>query len=56
VKREDGCLTGEKMTDGRDGLLRGEGRAGLATADLLYAAAAAEARRRRNGRHWEGSP
>jgi hypothetical protein len=41
VKREDGCLTGEKMTDGRDGLLRGEGRAGLATADLLYAAAAA---------------
>jgi hypothetical protein len=36
-------LTGEKTTAaGRDGLLSGEGRAGVAAADHLYATAAAE--------------
>jgi hypothetical protein len=36
------CLTGEKMTAGRDGLLSGEGRAGVTAADQLYATAATE--------------
>jgi hypothetical protein len=36
-------LTGKKMTAaGRDGLLSGEGRAGVAAADHLYATAATE--------------
>jgi hypothetical protein len=60
VKGDDGWLTGEETTAGRDKLLRGEGHVGITTANLLYdlklSTTAVGRRCRREGLPSGGSP